>query len=323
MSAAPDPCWILTDGRAGNLRQARALATALVDAPTREFVLHTRAPWRWLAPRLLAGTAGAWGPDFARALRAPPRVVVGCGRQAALATRLLRLRGSRAVQILDPRIGSRHWDAVVVPEHDRLRGANVHTVLGSLHPVDDAWLAHARSQWPALGQLPGPRLLVLLGGPVRAVPLDAAWWRDLRDHLESWQAKAGGSLMLSCSQRTPAWLAEAARQAWPQWEGPRWCGPADGANPYAGMLAWADAIVVSPDSVNMVSEACATTRPVLVSGVGNCAGRQRVFLERLLELGRIRQLSDALPAGPCTPLRELESLSQRLRRELRLRPPGT
>lgn len=316
MSPAPDACWILTDGRAGNLRQARALAAALVDTPPREFALHTRAPWRWLAPRRLPGSTHAWGREFAQALRQSPRLVIGCGRQAALATRLLRARGSHAVQILDPRIDSRHWDAVVVPEHDRLRGPNVHTVLGSLNPVDDAWLARAREQWPALGQLPGPRVLVLLGGPVRAIPLDAAWWRAMRDQLQAWQSRAGGSVMLACSPRTPAWLAEAARQAWPEWQGPRWCGLDDGENPYPGMLGWADVIVASPDSVNLVSEACATTVPVCVPGIARCNGRQRLFLDRLLDLGRIESLSDSMPTGVRAPLRELDALAARLRAEL-------
>ena len=40
-----------------------------------------------------------------------------------------------------------------------------------------------------------------------------------------------------------------------------WADARDGANPYAGMLGWADRIVCSSDSVNMLSEACATRAP--------------------------------------------------------------
>ena len=41
-----------------------------------------------------------------------------------------------------------------------------------------------------------------------------------------------------------------------------WNGPGDGENPYQGYLAAADRIVVTPDSVNMLSEACAAGKPV-------------------------------------------------------------
>ena len=46
--------------------------------------------------------------------------------------------------------------------------------------------------------------------------------------------------------------------------GPGRSGPAPrtATNPYAGLLGWADRLVVTPDSVNMISEACATGKPV-------------------------------------------------------------
>ncbi|MGD5442368.1 hypothetical protein QUT04_22560, partial [Xanthomonas citri pv. citri] len=45
-------CWVITDGAAGNRRQALALAEALTPS-IREIVIELRAPWYWAAPRLL------------------------------------------------------------------------------------------------------------------------------------------------------------------------------------------------------------------------------------------------------------------------------
>ncbi|WP_198528668.1 ELM1/GtrOC1 family putative glycosyltransferase, partial [Xanthomonas arboricola] len=102
--------WAVSDGRAGNARQAEALAQALHSAPVTALHLQARAPWRWAAPRLLPGAQAAFGSGFARQLQQPPALAIGCGRQAALATRLLRARGSQVVQLLDPRLDPRHWD---------------------------------------------------------------------------------------------------------------------------------------------------------------------------------------------------------------------
>ena len=87
----------------------------------------------------MPGAGAGFGTSFDALIAKPPALAIGCGRQAALATRLLRARGSQAVQILDPRIDPRHWDLVIAPEHDTLRGDNVIPTLGSLHPVDDLW----------------------------------------------------------------------------------------------------------------------------------------------------------------------------------------
>ena len=97
-SAPQHAAWTVSDGRAGNARQVRALAAAMGLAP-RDWTLEARAPWRWCAPRRLPGALHAFGDAFAEAtMQAPPGIVLGCGRQAALATRVLRTRGARAVR---------------------------------------------------------------------------------------------------------------------------------------------------------------------------------------------------------------------------------
>ena len=308
--------WVLTDGNAGNLRQAEALARALHSAAPHAPALFPQAPWRWVAPRLLPGATHAFGPDFAADLARPPALAIGCGRQGALAGRLARERGARAVQILDPRIDSRHWDLVVVPEHDRLRGTNVITLLGSLNPVDDAWLERARQQFRALCALPRPRTALLLGGPTRHAP----WSLDsLAQALAALRAQVraeGGSLLATVSRRTPAAASAPLHAAMQGVPGMAWDG--GGANPYPGLLACADRIVCTPDSVNMLSEACATDAPVYVLEPQLARGRLAAFLRALQDLGRVRALAGGLEPFPVQPLRETARVAAEVRRRLGL-----
>lgn len=315
--AGETPSWTLHDGAAGHRRQALALADALAPGG-REWMLRCAAPWAWLAPRRLPGAARAFGGDFARALSAPPALAVGCGRRAALATRLLRERGSRVVQVLHPRLDTAHWDLLVVPEHDGMAGRNVITLCGSLHPVDDAWLARARADFAGFGALPGPRTAVLLGGRTGDVRFDRGAFEVMAARLEAWLAAEGGSLLVLGSRRTEAHIAALARRYWADVPGLRWFGEADGANPYAGALAWADRIVVSPDSVNMVSEACATPAPVFVAEPGRARGRAGRFLQSLLARGRIRALGSRPGAFTAEPLRETARVAAEVRARLAL-----
>ncbi len=316
--------WALSDGRAGNARQAEALAAALVSSGLHDLQtthLTPRAPWRWLAPRQLPGSDAAFGAAFSRALTRAPALAIGCGRQAALATRLARQHGARTVQILDPRLDATHWDLVVVPEHDALRGANVITLLGSLHPVDDRWLAAGRAAFPAFAHLPQPRTAVLLGGDSRHGRFDAATFDVLAARLDALRVDSGGSLLLVASRRTPDAVREAMRQRFPSAVDIVWTGAADGPNPYAGVLGWADRIVCSPDSVNMLSEACATTAPVLVFDPGRVDGAPRRFVDALVARGRLAVLGDAAPSKPVTPLRETARVAGVVRERLGLPAP--
>ena len=310
--------WLLTDGFAGNLRQATALARALGIVAAREPPLRPNTAARLLAPRTWPGADTALGPDFARALDTPPVLAIGCGRQGALATRLLGARGARTVQILDPRIAPRHWDVVIAPEHDGLRGENVITLLGSLHPVDDAWLQQARLRFASFAQLPSPRTAVLIGGASRHARVDEAALSALLEQLDTALSRSGGSVLLTASRRTDPALFSGLRAFAARRPGVCWLGAEDGENPYPGLLAWADRIVCTADSVNMVSEACATSAPVFVFDPARVHGRPRRFLDALLARGRIRPVDATLAAFDSVPLRETARVAEGVRNRIGL-----
>lgn len=263
---------------------------------------------------------------FEQALReAPPRLAIGCGRQGALATRWLKRQvpGCKAVQILDPRIDPRHWDAVLAPAHDGLKASNVLGFTGGLHGVDGPTLARARIAHAELSRLPSPRTVVLLGGPHSSFDLDRGLWLRLCTILHHWQARDGGSLLVSSSRRTPAWLREAARKDLGDLPGLQWHGEADGPNPYGGLLAWADRIVVTPDSANMLSESCATAVPVLVPALNPVRGKLGELYRDLLERGRVRPLKLDYQAWDVLPLRETARIAAELQALLAANPVTT
>ncbi len=304
-------CWVLTDGAAGNRRQALALADA-IGITYREWQLTTRPPWRWLAPRTLRGAEQAFGNEFAGELARAPTLAIGCGRQAALATRLLRLRGTIAVQILDPRTDPAAWDVVIAPAHDRLEAGNVINVPGSLSPINPDWLAQGRAQFAHLGDLPSPRIAVLIGGKSKHVHFDHKAFETMAAQIDNVIAKQGGSVMVTTSRRTPKSIRDVLAYRYRVTPGIVWLGN-HGANPYAGILGWADKIICSPDSVNMISEACATSVPVFVANPGLVKGRIKNFLDGLLKAGQIRPQDPLLATYARQPLQPLPGIADFLR----------
>ncbi len=302
--------WVLLllDDRPGHRRQAEALAHYL-PLPAWPMNVTLRPPWRWLAPRGLTGCLRAHGwlqqlalapPGLTMAAQGlgPPAAIISCGRRTALAMRALQQHWQgqpRTVQILHCGLPPPAFSWLITPQHDGVQGPNVIRTLGSLNPVDEDWLAHGASlpaaSWPALP--PGcPRIAVLLGGPSRHFRFERVWLRNQLTGLAQQAAQSGAALELVCSARTPPWAGAEFRQACsrvPHRLHP-WQPGQEGAcrASYQAVLAAADRLLVSADSVNLLSEACATGKPVSVMGAAGLRGRPARLVECLLQQGYVQ-----------------------------------
>jgi mitochondrial fission protein ELM1 len=312
------PCWIVTNGAAGNERQARALTQAMqIEAQTLRTGL--RGPWAWFAPRLHAGLRLGVAAELRRRLRAPwPALAIGCGRDGALVSRWLRVASGGktfTVQILDPRVDPKHFDLVVAPRHDALTGTNVIQTIGALNPVDEQWLADGGARCSALAQLPRPRTTVLIGGPRRGMDMSEAWFKTFLGRINALATRDGGSLLVSASRRTPDPWRRMSRERLRADCVHFWNGPEDGENPYQGYLAAADRIVVTPDSANMLSEACASGKPVFTLLPDSARGKLVDLHAELRAQGWLHALDadvDFSTLRQPPPLRELAAVASKI-----------
>jgi hypothetical protein len=284
-SAGPD-IWVLADPRAGTAAQALGIAEAL-GRPFRTVPLAwgplARLPLRW--PTLLGLT-----PAARAAFRPPwPRLVIAAGRRSAPVALWLKRRGARLVHCMRPGFAEAQFDLLVLGRHDNPPSApNVLPVLGAMHRVSAARLAAARQDFAGLAELPSPRVALLLGGPVRGEGMAPAVAAAIGRRV----AGFAGSVLASASRRTGAAATEALAEALAgvPHRLHRWGDPAP--NPYAGFLAQAEAIVVTGDSVSMLSEALATGAPLLIADPGGLGPRHRRLGDSLVAAGAARRLEE-------------------------------
>ena len=295
---------MLTDGKAGDLSQCLGLAEALgLDASIRR-----------VAPRRVFALLAPWGPiDPAEAPGRPssplappfPDLLIASGRRAVPYVRHLRRASGGCcftVILKDPRSGPGTADLIWVPEHDRLHGPNVIRTLTGPHRVSAARLAAARAQPdPRLAALPEPRLLALIGGDSRHHRYTEADVARLSTDLHAAAAEAG-SIVMSLSRRTPSRLAEVARALAAEMPHALLHESGEADPSYLAMLALADAIVVTADSVNMMGEAVATGSPVLAFEPSGGHVRLRTYLEALIAYGAVRRFTGRLEAFAYQPL---------------------
>ena len=276
-NAGGQSCWVLTPGHAGMENQAIALAEA-VGLPFTVKRVHPRAPWTWLPPGWWPRPLAALGED-SDAIGPPwPDLLISCGRRAVPYALLVKRQSAgktAIVHIQNPQTSLTRFDLVAPPRHDHLHGANVVETEASLHRISPARLGQAAAALaPQLAHLPRPLVAVLIGGSNACYTLTPAIIASLAGQLRTLCQDHGVGLVVTPSRRTGADNIAALRTALDGLPALVW--DFTGENPYFGYLGLADAIIVTCDSVNMVSEACATGKPVHVV---HLAGGNRKFNE--------------------------------------------
>jgi mitochondrial fission protein ELM1 len=313
-------CWCLTDGRPGMENQAVGLAEAMGLTPVVKRVF-LKTPWRILSPHITAFKRYAISKRGDQ-IEAPwPDILIATGRPSILPSLYVKGQsGGRTftVQLQDP-VSLRHrFDRIVVPAHDGLSGKNVIVMDGALHRITPERLAAEAPRWESrFAHIPHPRVAVLLGGPNARYSLGNEEIGQLAAQLKALAAQGFG-LLITGSRRTGAANIEALQKAL---EGlPAFISDGSGDNPYFGMLAHADAFIVTCDSVNMVSEACSTGKPVhvlMLPTPGRRGGESRDkfhrFHESLQKSGRTRVFNGRLETWSYEPLREMERVARLVR----------
>jgi mitochondrial fission protein ELM1 len=216
----------------------------------------------------------------------------------------------------NPVIDASRFDLVVVPRHDGLTAPNVMTTRGALHRVLPEMLKREGEKFaPRIEHLPRPRVAVLIGGSNAVYQLTPREMRPLARKLAELPDAMGGSLMITPSRRTGESNMAILQEALKDKPASLWDGQGD--NPYYGMLALADFIVVTCDSINMASEACTTGKPVYVIDLPGGSDKFRRFHQSLRDDGLARAFTGKLEAYSYPPLNDVQLVADRVRKMMK------
>ncbi|MFH0985467.1 MAG: ELM1/GtrOC1 family putative glycosyltransferase [Candidatus Omnitrophota bacterium] len=297
-------CWdrkivILSDGKAGHFKQSEAVAEMLASFKefhgrpglkfeTEEIRVEYRSefhrsalflaaffmkPWiqgrlHWLAP--------FFTPETQKAIeRLNADFIIAAGSGLAPLQRLLaRETGAKSVVIMNPPFpySVTHYDLAIVPAHD---GGGVPkrtfrcVIMPSGYGTADraADVAQLRVK---LGEGSSPKIAVFLGGATRSYDLTVSDAEKLCSALKRAKPRAG-DYMITTSRRTSAPVERFLKSALTQHPGCRLLVIANEDNPaYAisGMMGFADLLIVTGDSLAMISEAVGTGKRVIVLSLG-------------------------------------------------------
>jgi mitochondrial fission protein ELM1 len=292
--AAP-VCWVVTDGKQGTENQCLGLAEALGLSPVVKRIA-LRAPWRQLTPYMRVGLGQAVSESGDSVAPPWPDILIASGRQStAVSINVKRRAGDKClvVQIQDPRCDPALFDLVVVPQHDRLRGPNVLVTHGALNRVTSARLEDAVRRFsPRYAHLPRNRVAVLIGGRNKIYDLDPMRMGDVVDQLAEICKRHEAGLLVTASRRTGGENAAILKAKLRDLPAEIWDG--EGENPYFAFLGMAGHIIVTADSVSMISEACSTGKPVYIADLDGGSPKFDRFHRHLMAVGAARPFEGML-----------------------------
>jgi len=261
--------WVVTGYRAGEQSQILALAEALGWQYDIKHLSYTSIDW---LPGLLR-LKSLMGIDHKSTenLRPPwPDLVISAGMRNEPVCRWIRAQSGNRTQLV---VVGRPWvpieeiDLIITTPQYRLpRRANVLHNTGTLNLVNEESMAAAMDRWSdLLGKCEQPLIGVVLGGnsgPYTFGPKTAARMAEI---ISGMAKEENGSLAITTSARTSSRSIDAFLGSidCPYYLY-RWSPDNADENPYLGILSFADRIVVTSDSVSMISEAVATGKKVCI-----------------------------------------------------------
>ena len=277
----PPRVWLLMGHKAGDNSQVLALGEALGwPFEVKHFTYkRTELLTNLLCGPTLAGVVKSGSSDLSPPW---PDLIITAGRRNEPAARWIQKQAAPEKHVRIVHCG-RSWakierfDLIVTTPQYRLpERPNVLHNLSPLHRVTDERLRAAAADWaPRLNGLPGPYLTVVIGGNSGPFTFDHAAAKRLARQACARAKELGASLLVTTSARTPRdKIASFERALDVPAEVFRWSKDA-AENPYFGYLALADEVIVTGDSMSMLTEACATRKPVHIFdlGVGRTAMR--------------------------------------------------
>jgi len=300
---------ILNDGKTGHLRQSQAVAGILRDYLAQKGMrvnlavqeIRFKNPRRAFFFKIGSNFAGKYNCQHClRCLRyalsaethqalmsQQPDVVISCGSSLAAVNYLISRQDlAKSVVIMRPSlISARKFDLVVVPRHDRCPGAN-NTVIteGALNLVNETYLKQEGEKLiNYLGGMFGKSCIgVLLGGDSKGFRLGGPALTQAIRQIKEAAAKLDADILVSTSRRTSVEAEASVKNEFRGYPACKFLVIAGESNPefaVGGILALSQMLVISPESISMVSEAAGSKKYVIVFESPGLGIKHRRFLD--------------------------------------------
>ncbi len=254
---------LLTQGMHGMISQAEGLAKAL-DIDFTHHTVELNKFWKMVPPKITPISQNV----YKKIDHENFDVIISCGRKSVIPSIHLKNNSNKKVfniHIQDPKVDLKHFDFIVAPEHDSIKGQNVISTKGAIHYLTENEINENKDYLNSFIKK-DERIIwtLIMGGPTKYYDYSTKNINEIFKTLSELSKKHNFQLVIIPSMRTPTNIIQYANDYF----GDDHTVIMDvDKKAYLSALAIAQNIIVTCDSSSMISEAALTGKPIYVASI--------------------------------------------------------
>ncbi len=254
---------LLTQGMHGMISQVEGLAKAL-DIDFTHHTVELNNFWKMVPPKITPISQSV----YKKIDHENFDVIISCGRKSVIPSIHLKNNSNKKVfniHIQDPKVDLKHFDFIVAPEHDSIKGQNVISTKGAIHYLTENEINENKDYLNSFIKK-DERIIwtLIMGGPTKYYDYSTKNIKEIFTTLSKLSKKHNFQLVIIPSMRTPTNIIQYTND---YFGGDHTVIMDVDKKAYLSALAIAQNIIVTCDSSSMISEAALTGKPIYIASI--------------------------------------------------------
>jgi len=303
---------LLTQGMHGMISQVEGLAKGL-NLSFKHQTVKLKPIWNLIPPKFTPISENLLTEKFI----CDSKVVISCGRKSVIHSIALKKKFKDkifTIHIQDPKVSFKHFDIIISPEHDGIKGDNILTTRGSIHYLTKKEIVENLNYI----EIKDEKKIVsfIIGGPNKYYNYSDEQIHYIFNKIKTLFTPDKFKIIVIPSYRTPERII---KKAYNTFGFSHYVVKEIDKKAYLSSLALADYIVVTCDSTSMISEAAVTGKPVYMAMMKPTRSIRRFksFYSQFKNLGIARELTDSVDNWSYGKLDEVNRIAPMIKEKMR------
>ena len=304
---------LLTQGMHGMISQVEGLAKAM-GLTYKHQTIKLKPFWNLIPPQISPISENLVKDKFV----CDSKIIISCGRKSVIPSIALKKRLGKeifTIHIQNPKVSFKHFDLIISPEHDNLKGNNVITTTGAIHYLTKKEIKE-NSNYLELQEEKKKLVAFIIGGPNKYYAYTEKTIHRTFNKIKTLFTPDKYRIIIIPSYRTPE---KVIKIAFDTFSSNHHVVKQVDKSAYLSALGISDYIVVTCDSTSMISEAAVTGKPVYIAMMQSIKNNYRFkrFYNKLYELGITRELKDNVDTWSYEKLNEVDRITPLIKSKMK------